>query len=229
MLFSASAACQRTSSLPPFRAALRPVIFGGVLSIQNGLLSMRAVRASAGGLPGASLAVTRKRYSPSGNAVESHETYFSLTLSLSIFHSVSFAPLISTANTSGSPFGSDAAQRAPIQPLAYCIAGVRSLPAPVDAAARLPIGGSESVGVTVTIGVTAGGNLKLAGVDSMSSMRGSMFFGRYARSTESSCGDFAPSPVSVALHCTKRAAGEAARPPFALTMAADHELQFFCG
>src|SRR5262249_29390256 len=103
---------------PPDRVAVSPVIFGGVLSIQNGTLSIRAVSASPGGFPGASLAVTRSRYSPSGNAVESHERYFSLTLSLSSFHSLSFAPLISTVKIKASPLGSLAAHRAPTQPFA---------------------------------------------------------------------------------------------------------------
>ena len=102
------------------------MIFGGVLSIQNGLLSSRAVSASAGGLPGASDAVTRMRYSPSGKAVESQERYCSGTLSFSSFHSVSPVPRISTVNTSGSPFGSDADQRAPRKPFANCIDGVLS-------------------------------------------------------------------------------------------------------
>ena len=57
-------------------------------------------------------------------------------------------------------------------------------------------------------------------------MRGSRFLGRYATSTESSSGD---PPVSVAFHCTKRAAGEATRPPFAPAGTAAHALQFFCG
>src|SRR5690349_6966222 len=108
------------------------------------------------------------------------------------------------------------------------MAGVLSILAdPVDA--RFPIGGKFRVGVSVTSGVTAGGNLKLAGVASMSSTRGSRFLGRYATSTESSCGDFAPSPASVAFHCTNRAAGDATRPPLPLVIAADHGLQFFCG
>src|ERR1017187_4527166 len=86
ILLSASAACHFTCSLPPARAEESAAIFGGVLSIQNGLPSMRAVRASAGGLPGASDAVTRTRYSPSGQAVESQEKERSATLSLSSFH-----------------------------------------------------------------------------------------------------------------------------------------------
>src|SRR5439155_508406 len=72
ILFSASAACQRTCSLPPLRVAVRAVIFGGVLSIINTGLSFWVVSASAGGLLGASDAVIRRRYSPSGKAVESH-------------------------------------------------------------------------------------------------------------------------------------------------------------
>src|SRR5262249_2546354 len=114
ILFSASAACQRTAE----RVALILVIRGGVLSMINGLLSMRAVSASPGGLPGASLAVIRTRYSPSGNAVESNEEERSFTLSLSGFHSVSLTPLISTVKTRLSPFGSLADQRTPVQPLA---------------------------------------------------------------------------------------------------------------
>ena len=48
-------------SFEPLRVAVRPLIFGGVLSIVNGSLSRLVVSASAGGLPGASDAVTRRR------------------------------------------------------------------------------------------------------------------------------------------------------------------------
>src|SRR5437879_1666261 len=147
MLFNASAACHFTCTLAPIRTPTSPLIRGGVLSIQNGLLSRCAVSASVGGLPGASDAVTRIRYSPSGKAVESHERYFSVTLSLSSFHSVSLTPRISTVNISGSPLGSCADQRAPTKPLAACIAGVvsRVICGPPLVVECLPSGGSDSV------------------------------------------------------------------------------------
>src|SRR5205085_4103738 len=155
ILFSASAACQRTCSLPALRTAASAVMRGGVLSIQNGLLSMRAVKASDGGLAGASEAVTRMRYSPSAKAVESHDRYFSVILSRSGFHSLSLTPRISTVNTMASPLGSTACHRAPMKPLANCMAGVLVVASSVSAAAtgRLPIGGSDSDGCA---GVSAG-------------------------------------------------------------------------
>ena len=61
-------------------------------------------------------------------------------------------------------------------------------------------------------------------------MRGSTFFGRYARSTDSSSGECPElSAVSVAFHCTNRAAGEPTRPPFVSVMGGENGLQFFCG
>src|SRR5262245_5626828 len=92
IMFNASAARQRTCSLPALRVAVSPVILGGVLSIRNGELSVLDDSASDGGFPGASVTVMRRRYSPSANAVESHERYFSLILSFSGFHSVSWMP-----------------------------------------------------------------------------------------------------------------------------------------
>ena len=91
----ASAACQCTAILFAAALAARPVMAGGVLSMVNGSLTSLPVRAWSGGFAGASDAVTRMRYSPSGNAVESQLRRFSETLSLSGFHSVSSSPLIS--------------------------------------------------------------------------------------------------------------------------------------
>src|ERR1017187_8307757 len=147
MSLSASAALQVACSLPPDSLAARLAIRGGVLSIRNGSLTIEVESASAGGLPGRSDAVTRKRYSPSGNAVESQLQYFSLTLSLRSFQFVSCTPRISTVKIRLSPFSSEAAQRAPVKPLAYCMEGVPESSngdAP-GLEAGLPIGGSVSV------------------------------------------------------------------------------------
>src|ERR1700693_2805175 len=114
MSLSASAALQVACSLPPYWLAPRPEIRGGVLSIGNGSLTMDLESASAGGFPGRSDAVTRRRYSPSGNAVESQLQYFSLSFSLSSFQLVSCAPRISTVKIRPSPLSSEAAQRAPV-------------------------------------------------------------------------------------------------------------------
>src|SRR5580704_15724689 len=146
MSLSASAALQVACSLPPDSLAVRLTIRGGVLSIRNGSLTREADNASAGGLPGRSDAVTRRRYSPSGNAVESQLQYFSRTLSLSSFQFVSCTPRISTVNIRPSPLSSTAAQRAPVKPLAYCIEGVPKSSGRdgLEFAAGLPIGGSDS-------------------------------------------------------------------------------------
>ena len=116
-----SFAFQRISSFAPLLAAERPEIVGGVLSMTNGSLASVLVKAWSGGLSGRSEAVIRRTYSPSGNAVESQLTCRSRSLSLSSFHSDSATPRISALNASVSPFSSEAAQRAPISPFAYCI------------------------------------------------------------------------------------------------------------
>src|SRR5271170_3561211 len=97
MVLRASRAVQRTSSLLPDAALpARFEICGGVLSIKNGSLAKDALSACWGGLLGESEAVTRKTYSPSGNAPVSQLKYLSLTLSLRSFHADSFTPRIST-------------------------------------------------------------------------------------------------------------------------------------
>src|ERR1017187_5846295 len=159
MLLSASAALQVACSLPPDGLAARLAIRGGVLSIRNGSLTIEVESASAGGLPGRSDAVTRMRYSPSGNAVESQLQYFSFSLSLRSFQFVSCTPRISTVKIRLSPLSSVAAQRAPVKPLAYCMEGApkssdRDDP---ELEAGLPIGGSVSV--CEGNGIAGAGNL----------------------------------------------------------------------
>ena len=121
---------------------------GGVLSIRNGSLTIAVESASAGGLPGRSDAVTRMRYSPSGNAVESQLQYFSRQLVLKQLP----VGLMRAADLDGvdqaSPLSSEAAQRAPTKPLAYCMEGVpgssKSGRPKLDGG--FPIGGRVSVG-----------------------------------------------------------------------------------
>src|SRR5262249_2559831 len=119
-----SAAFQRTLRPAPLRAARRPEMRGGVLSTRKTSLSSCVVSACSGGFDGKSDAVMRKRYSPSGKAVESQLRYFSRTLSLSSFQAVSLTPRMWTLYVRVSPFSSAAFQRAPREPLAQDMAGV---------------------------------------------------------------------------------------------------------
>src|SRR5690242_3278493 len=82
---------------PPCAGVLQ-VISGGVLSIRNGSLSRDPVRTSCGGFEGASEALTRRTYLPSGYAVESQLRYRWRTLSRRGFQAVSLTPRISILN-----------------------------------------------------------------------------------------------------------------------------------
>jgi hypothetical protein len=123
MLLSASAACQRTSSLPPLRVALSPVMRGGVLSM---------VKAVAHQLPGQRIGgrIRRRVGSRHAEAVIAvrkgrriPRKVLLRELLLSGFHSVSADAADLDRVDQASPFGSDASQRAPIHPLAHCIDG----------------------------------------------------------------------------------------------------------
>src|SRR5579872_280699 len=95
MMLRASWACHFTSIPEGLDVAERPLICGGVLSIRKGSLTRLAVRASPGGLLGASDAVMRTSYSPSGNAVLSQLYVLSRRSSFRSFHALSPLPRIS--------------------------------------------------------------------------------------------------------------------------------------